>query len=53
MTFLLATPIGYSPDGGKLFVVTVDQSGSWLWSIGVTGKHKLGRLSAERFARLA
>ena len=45
---LIALPIGYSPDGARLFVVTVDQSGSWLWTVGLSGQHKLGRLSTGR-----
>ncbi|OAI41562.1 hypothetical protein AYO38_00585 [bacterium SCGC AG-212-C10] len=28
---LQAAPVGYSIDGERLFVVVVDQSGSWLW----------------------
>lgn len=43
---LLATPVGYSPDGARLFVVTVDQTGSWLWSMSAgAAPAKVGRLS--------
>jgi hypothetical protein len=28
---LLATPVGYGPTGDNLFIVTIGESGSWLW----------------------
>lgn len=43
---LLAAPVGYSPDGARLFVVTVDQTGSWLWAAEPgEAPAKVGRLS--------
>lgn len=46
---LLATPIGYAPDGNGLYVVTLDQSGSLVWVVGKDGgQKKLGRLSTGR-----
>ncbi len=44
---LLAAPVGYSPNGERLFVVTVDQTGSWLWAAEPgEAPEKVGRLSA-------
>ncbi len=46
---LHATPIGYSPDGSQLYVVTLDQSGSLVWTVSKDGKQeRLGRLSTGR-----
>lgn len=43
---LLASPVGYSPNGSRLFVITIDQAGSWLWSTSAgSAPEKVARLS--------
>lgn len=46
---LHATPVGYGPEGRVLYIVTLEQSGSVLWSVTSDGTQKrLGRLSTGR-----
>lgn len=46
---LEASPVGYAPGGQKLYVVTIDQSGSTLWVVKDGGRvQKVGVLSAGR-----
>lgn len=43
---LLASPVGYSPNGSRLYVVAIDQSGSWLWETSAgSAPRKVARLS--------
>lgn len=43
-----AAPVGYSPGGDRLYVVTVNQSGSTLWVVKEGATEKVGVLSAGR-----
>ncbi len=43
-----AHPVGYSLDGERLFVVTIDASGSALWAISGGRGQRVGQLSAGR-----
>lgn len=45
---LEAAPVGYSPGGERLFVVTINQSGSTLWVVRNGRSEKMGVLSAGR-----
>lgn len=40
-----AVPVGYSPDGLKLFVAVIDQSGSSLWEASSRGAERVAMLS--------
>lgn len=41
-------PLGYSLDGGRLFVVVIDQSGSNLWAVRGSGLERVAELSPGR-----
>lgn len=43
-----AVPVGYSIDGGRLFVVTIDESGSALWAVREGKPQRVATLSTGR-----
>lgn len=45
---LLATPVGYSGDGQTLYILTIDQGGSWLWERRDNVLNRMGQLAAGR-----